>query len=219
MMRSFPRSSPWTYHRLTKVPSGPMTRARARALETEVTSLLSQFHFDEHETWLLSQTETLCILRYQGVSHGDAKEQGESEEEDGREDGEEKGLSQQKPGRSGPPSGRSGLSPDDPDSGPDDPDNVARDTREGIMKMGHPDPGPDHLAIPGRPDQVSDIRPSRSCSSTAGRSGRQPRSSDPRSPDHPDQRPDHPAAACVRDLGQGPCTRFVPPLTYSPLGL
>ena len=74
-----------------------MTRARARALDTEVTSLLSQFHFDEHETWLLPQTETLCILRYQGVSHGDAKEQEESEEEDGREDGEE-GLSQQKPG-------------------------------------------------------------------------------------------------------------------------
>src|SRR4051812_11868506 len=65
-----------------QVPSGPMTRSRARALETEVTSLLSQFHFDEHETWLLPQTETLCILRYQGVSHGDAVEQGESKEED-----------------------------------------------------------------------------------------------------------------------------------------
>ena len=66
-----------------------MTRARARALETEVTSLLSQFPFDSHETWLLPQTETLCILRYQGVSHGEAKEQGESEAEDMREDGEE----------------------------------------------------------------------------------------------------------------------------------
>ena len=48
-----------------QVPKGPMTRARARALETKVTSLLSQFHFDAHETWLLPQTETLCILRYQ----------------------------------------------------------------------------------------------------------------------------------------------------------
>src|SRR3954471_2963916 len=87
-----------------QVPKGPMTRARARALETEVTSLLSQFHFDEHETWLLPQTMTLCILRYQGVSHGDAKERGESKEEDGREDGDEEGQSQQKPGRSGPSS-------------------------------------------------------------------------------------------------------------------
>src|SRR3954470_21082831 len=95
-----------------QVPSGPMTRSRARALKTEVTSLLSKFHFDEHETWLLPQTETLCILRYQGVSHGDVKEQGESEDEDGREDGEGKGLSQQKPGRSGPPSERSGRRPD-----------------------------------------------------------------------------------------------------------
>ena len=66
-----------------QVPSGPMTRSRARAIETEVTSLLSQFHFDAHETWLLPQMETLCILTYQGVSHGDTKEQGESGEEDG----------------------------------------------------------------------------------------------------------------------------------------
>jgi len=60
-----------------QVPGGPMTRARARALETEVTSLLSQFHFNAHETWLLPQTQTLCILRYQGVGHEEAKEQGE----------------------------------------------------------------------------------------------------------------------------------------------
>src|SRR4051812_39017405 len=73
-----------------QVPSGPMTRSRARALETEVTSLLSQFHFDEHETWLLPQTETLCILRYQGDSHGGAVEEGEPEEEDGRQEAEEK---------------------------------------------------------------------------------------------------------------------------------
>ena len=34
-------------------PLGPMTRACTRALETEVTSLLSQLPFDSHETWLL----------------------------------------------------------------------------------------------------------------------------------------------------------------------
>ena len=65
-----------------------MTQARARALETEMPSLLSQVHFDAHEAWLLPQMETLCILRCQAVSHQEAKEQGESEEEDGRE-GEE----------------------------------------------------------------------------------------------------------------------------------
>ena len=62
-----------------------MTRARARALETKVTSLLSDFHFDAHETWLLPHTDTMCTLRYLG----EAKERGEEEEEDGREDGEE----------------------------------------------------------------------------------------------------------------------------------
>ena len=62
-----------------QVPTGPMTRSRARALETEVTSLLSQFHFDAHEAWLLPHMDTLCILRY----NGEAKEQGQGEEEDG----------------------------------------------------------------------------------------------------------------------------------------
>ena len=62
-----------------------MTRARARALETEVTSLLSHFHFDAHETWLLPHTDTLCMLRY----HGEAKEQEGLGAEDMHEDGEE----------------------------------------------------------------------------------------------------------------------------------
>ena len=85
-----PRAIPMDLPSSHQVPSGPMTRSRARALKTEVTSLLSQFHFDEHETWLLPQTETLCILRYQGVSHGEARKQGKPEVEDMREDGEEK---------------------------------------------------------------------------------------------------------------------------------
>ena len=63
-----------------------MTQAHARALETEVTSLLSKFHFDAHEAWLLPHMDTLCVLRYQG----EAKERGEEGEEDGREDREQK---------------------------------------------------------------------------------------------------------------------------------
>ena len=73
-----PTTSPTT-------PLGPMTRARARALETEVTSLLSHFHFDTHETRLLPHTDTLCMLKY----HGEAKGQGQGEDEYGREYGEE----------------------------------------------------------------------------------------------------------------------------------
>ena len=82
-------------------PLGPMTRARARALETEVTSLLSQLPFDSHETWLLPQTETLCILRYQGVHREEARKQGEPEAEDMHEDGEEKAPRTRVAGRSG----------------------------------------------------------------------------------------------------------------------
>ena len=58
-----------------------MTRARARALETEVTSLLSLRHFDSHENWLLPSSETLCILRHLGSNHGEVKEQEGSKEE------------------------------------------------------------------------------------------------------------------------------------------
>ena len=82
-----------------QVPSGPMTRARARALETEVTSLLSELPLSIYETWLLPQTETLCILRYLG----EAKEQSGSEGEDGREDGQEEEL----PKKLQPPDDRS----------------------------------------------------------------------------------------------------------------
>lgn len=203
-----------------QVPSGPMTRSRARALKTEVTSLLSQFHFDDHKTWLLPQTETLCILRYQGVSHVDAKERGKSEEEDGREGGEEKGLSQQKPGRSGPPFGRSGLSPDDPDPGPDDPDNVPSDTRDVILEMGHPDPGPDLRTRADVQTRSRTSGPPAAAPTQPDHPDADPNHPDPRSPDHPNQLPNHPATTCVRDLGRGPCTHFAPPppLTLSPLG-
>ena len=86
----------------------------------------------------------LCILRYQGVNHEEARKQGEPEAEDMREDGEEK---HQVPDW-----------PDDPDSGPDDL-NRARTirtttrtirlthpegTRSPHLKPDHPDPVPDH---------------------------------------------------------------------------
>ena len=54
----------------TQAPSGPMTRARARAIQSEINSLLVELPFDPLETWLLPQTEMLCVLRYQGTSLG-----------------------------------------------------------------------------------------------------------------------------------------------------
>ncbi|KAF6986455.1 hypothetical protein CFC21_004211 [Triticum aestivum] len=61
-----------------QVPSGPMTRARARALETEVTSLLSDITYDPLETWLLPKSETLCMIRYQEDPPEDAREDGQA---------------------------------------------------------------------------------------------------------------------------------------------
>ena len=42
-----------------------MTRARARAIENEVDSLLFEFRSVSHESWILPSSETLCMLRYQ----------------------------------------------------------------------------------------------------------------------------------------------------------
>jgi hypothetical protein len=60
-----------------QVPSGPMTRARARAIETEVTSLLNDIPYDPCETWLLPQSGMLCVLRYQEDLLGDARDHGQ----------------------------------------------------------------------------------------------------------------------------------------------
>ena len=60
-----------------------MTRARARALETEVTSLLSDISYDPLETWLLPQSGMLCMLRYQGTNLEEATAQdGHQEQEE-----------------------------------------------------------------------------------------------------------------------------------------
>ena len=54
-----------------------MTRARARALETEVTSLLSDISYDPLETWLLPKSGMLCMIRYQEDPPEDAHEDGQ----------------------------------------------------------------------------------------------------------------------------------------------
>ena len=52
-------------------PLGPMIIARARAMENEVNSLLVELPFDPLETWLLPQTEMLCVLRYHVSNQGE----------------------------------------------------------------------------------------------------------------------------------------------------
>ena len=60
-----------------QAPRGPMRRARARALKTEVTSLLSKISYDPLETWLLPQSGMLCMIRYQEDPPEDAHEDGQ----------------------------------------------------------------------------------------------------------------------------------------------
>ena len=62
-------------------PLGPMTRARAKAIEDKVNSLLSELPLSTHETWLLPQTETLCVIRYLEESHGTSTSNGQDGED------------------------------------------------------------------------------------------------------------------------------------------
>ena len=59
-------------------PRGPMTRERARALENEVTSFLSDITYDPLETWLLPKSDMLCMIRCQEKPPEDAREDGQA---------------------------------------------------------------------------------------------------------------------------------------------
>ena len=48
-----------------QAPRGPMTRARAHTVKTEVNSFLFEFLSDSLENWVLPQRDSLCILRHQ----------------------------------------------------------------------------------------------------------------------------------------------------------
>jgi hypothetical protein len=65
-----------------------MTRARARAIENEVTSLLSELTHSTCETWLLPQTETLCVIRYLEEGRAAATTNGQDGEDAKREEQE-----------------------------------------------------------------------------------------------------------------------------------
>ena len=70
-------------------PLGPMTRARAKAIEDKVNSLLSELSLHTHETWLLPHSETLCVIRCLEASHGIAtykSQDGEDPKHDGQEE-------------------------------------------------------------------------------------------------------------------------------------
>ena len=58
-----------------------MTRARAKAIEDKVNSLLSELPLRTHETWLLPHSETLCVIMCLEASHGTATYKSQDGEE------------------------------------------------------------------------------------------------------------------------------------------
>src|SRR4051812_39747543 len=87
-----------------------MTRARARALENEVTSFLSDITYDPLETWLLPKSDMLCMIRCQEDHPEDAREDGQAakstDEENHRKEAKEApgpGHPAPKPGHPAPP--------------------------------------------------------------------------------------------------------------------
>jgi hypothetical protein len=202
-----------------------MTRARARALETEVTSLLNELPYESCETWLLPQTEMLCMLRYLEDPSEDAREDGQvpksTDEEERRKELENSEND-----------GRSWRIPQDPDIRPQAPD--IRPLEHLPQPQPQPQPslqGPDIRTSASRGQKVPadspDIRPRARTSGpsrdaghpaparTSGALHRTDLSSGPRQPGHPAIGPDIrlPAKArtsglaCLRTVkGRGPCT-------------
>ena len=66
-------------------PLGPMTRARAKAIEDKVNSLLFEIPLPTHETWLLPHMDTLCVIRYSEESRGTSTSNEQDEEDTKRE--------------------------------------------------------------------------------------------------------------------------------------
>ena len=68
-----------------------MTRARAKAIEDKVNSLLSELPLPTRETWLLPHSKTLCVIRCLEASHGTATYKSQ-DDEDHKHDGQEELL-------------------------------------------------------------------------------------------------------------------------------
>ncbi|XP_073356168.1 uncharacterized protein [Aegilops tauschii subsp. strangulata] len=187
-----------------QVPRGPMTRARVRALETEVTSFLSDITYDPLETWLLPKSEMLCMIRYQEDPPEDAPEGGQvlkfTDEENQRKESRTTSrprTSSLDPGHPAPGASSTpvvqptGIAPDirlqpgNPARGPKIRHPLSREHRGRPRQPGHPDPEPGHPARPEPPDiRTPSIQRASRPAPTARTSGTL------RRPGHPARHPD-----------------------------
>ena len=157
-------------------PLGPMTRARAKAIEDKVNSLLSELPLSMHETWLLPKSEVLCMIRHQEGppedAHEDVQVPKSTDEENQRKEPRAsprprtsgQGPGHPAPGASSstaapPPSAyrprTSGLPLTDHATGLDIRPLPTREQQTPPLQPGHPPPQPGHPASPESPD----IRP------------------------------------------------------------
>ena len=158
-------------------------RARARALETEVTSLLKELPYDASETWMIPHSEMLCVLRYQEDPLGEARNNEQVAKYPDEEARQEEVLLSIS-------SRTSGLRPGHPAPGSNS--SSQRQSAKEATGAGHPAGGPDIRPVqPGYPAPFPEIR----------RPYTVPR---PVLAGHPAPRPGHPAPACAQSTGHGP---------------
>ena len=142
-----------------------MTRARARALENEVTSFLSDITYDPLETWLLPKSDMLCMIRCQEEPPEDAREDGQAAKFTDEENQRKRASSPSRPRTSGhdpghPAPGASTAAAQTPK--PTGPGHPAPARKSG-QKPGHPAPryrtSRSFALQPRHPARSPDIRP------------------------------------------------------------
>ena len=173
----YPRAIPMDPPSPPQVPQGPMTRARTRAFETEVTSLLALLPYESCETWLLPQASVLCVLRCEGDHFGEELEDGQVPKVVDEPMHREEQKRAPGPGHPAPWPGHPApghLSTEGQPQGPD------------IR------PGPGHPARHG-----PDIRPR---ARKSGASVQRAPEARPLQPGHPGPRPGHPASREAPDI-------------------
>ena len=81
---------------MTDMPTGAITRSRAKAMQVKVNSLLSLHQFNLSMDGLLPQADTLCVLRYEpNVNRSVDKEAKEAKEGGGPGEDDEQAADQE----------------------------------------------------------------------------------------------------------------------------
>jgi len=190
-------------------PRGPMTRARARALEKEVTSFLSDITYDPLETWLLPMSDMLCMIRCQEDPPKNAREDGRvakfTDEENRR-----------KEKKTAPGPGHPAPAPDirpleTSTTAPSQPPNIYRPRTSGPSPEIRPEARTSGTTHQNLQKMTPPARTSGLRARTFGPSGR---------PEHPARRPDIRLRLSAHSKGPKPMHPFAPlDYIYSPISL